>query len=114
MNIQALNAGKVVYIESDQILIKNEQDILDLIGETEFQDLVMHDYNFKPEVFDLSTKTLSFVLQKLTNYRVRLAIIGEFHSYPSKVLADFIRESNRQNNYVFLASLEDVRKTWSL
>lgn len=114
MKLQTLQPNKVVYLISDQILITKEQDILDLMGETEFQDLVLHDYNFPPEFFDLSTKILGDVLQKLTNYRVRLAVIGNFDSYPRTVLADFIRESNKHKQYLFVSSLEDVTTAWQL
>lgn len=102
------------YVISDQILIEKEQDILHLLGESQFHDLILHDYNFPPEFFDLSTKILGNVLQKLTNYQVRLAIIGDFSKYTSKVLADFIRESNRQQKYVFVNSLDDVKKCGTL
>lgn len=114
MNLTTLSPHKAVYIQSDQILITQEQDILDLIGETEFQDIVLHDHNFRPDFFDLSTLLLGNVLQKLTNYQVRLAVIGDFGSYSSKVLPDFIRESNRRKNHLFVPSLEEVKIIWKL
>ena len=103
-----------MYLVTDQVIITSEQDVLDLIGETEFQDLVVHDYNFSPAFFDLSTITLGHVLQKLTNYHVRLAIIGKFSEYPSTALRDFIRESNKQRKYLFVDSLEEVKKVWHI
>ena len=114
MSITPLSPHKVVYIQSDQILITQEQDILDLIGETEFQDIVLHDHNFRPDFFDLSTQLLGNVLQKLTNYQVRLAVIGDFGSYPSKILPGFIHESNRRKNSLFVSSLEEVKKIWEI
>lgn len=79
MKIIPYKQGNVVYIESDQVILNTEQDILDLMGETEFQDLILHDYNFHTDFFDLSTKLLGDVLQKMTNYQVRLAIVGDFN-----------------------------------
>lgn len=114
MKITNLQTDKVVYIESDQVLISGSQDILDLMGETEFQDIVLHDYNFSSDFFDLSTKTLGDVLQKLTNYQVRLAVIGDFKNYPSATLTDFIRESNKQHKYIFVSSLSEVKNSWQL
>lgn len=114
MEIKTLKKDQVVYIVSDQTLISTEQDILDLMGETNFQDLVLHDSNFAPEFFDLSTKVLGNILQKLTNYNVRLAIIGDFAKYPSKTLVDFMRESNRQKKYLFASSLDEVKTVWVL
>ncbi|MBP7875831.1 DUF4180 domain-containing protein [Candidatus Woesebacteria bacterium] len=114
MQLKTLQPNKVIYIVSDQVLITKEQDILDLIGETEFLDLVLHDYNFAPETFDLSSKILGDFLQKATNYRVRLAVIGDFSKYSSKILPDFIRESNRSKNYLFVTTLENVKVLWNL
>jgi len=114
MKTTTLKTDQIVYLESDQIIVSNEQDILDLMGEINFQDIVLHDYNFNKDFFDLSTRILGEVLQKLTNYRVRLAIIGDFSNYQSKALADFIRESNKQQKYLFVSSLEEVKKVWQI
>jgi hypothetical protein len=112
--IVTLKKDRISYLVSDQVLITNEQDVLDLIGELEFQHLVLHDYNFSPVFFDLSSGVLGAVLQKLTNYRVNLAVIGDFSRYPSKVLPRFIQESNRQGNYIFVPTLADVKEAWNL
>lgn len=101
------------YLISDKILIRSEQDALDLLGNSETQTLIMHDYNFEKDFFDLSTKKLGDVLQKFTNYRVRVAIIGDFSKYPSAVLPNFITESNRFGEYIFVHSLDEVKKMWA-
>ena len=36
------------------------------------------------------------ILQKFSNYRVRLAIVGDFTPYSSKSIKDFIYESNKK------------------
>lgn len=113
MKLQKLN-DQVTYIQSDQVVIAREQDVIDLMGEMNFQDIALHDYNFNPAFFDLSTKILGDVLKKLTTYKVRLADIGNFEKYPSKVLGDFIRESNRGRRYLFVSSLENVKSIWQL
>ena len=41
------------------------------------------------------------ILQKLTNYQVKLAIYGDFSRCTSKPLQDFIRESNRGRDFFF-------------
>lgn len=100
------------YLISNEILIKTEQDALDLMGNLDTDSIVLHEHNLEADFFDLSTRKLGNVLQKFANYRVRLAVIGDFNTYPSKVLPDFISESNRQKNYLFVSSLEEVRKIW--
>jgi len=40
------------------------------------------------------------------NYRMKLAIVGDFSRYTSKSLQDFIRESNRGNQVFFTDTVE--------
>jgi len=54
--------------------------------------------------FDLRTGFAGELLQKFSNYRMQIAIIGDFGVYRSKALHDFVRESNR-GNCVFLNQL---------
>ena len=109
----SLDNDQAIYYLSSEVLIKNTQDILDLIGGIDANAIVLHDYNFTLDFFDLSTRKLGEVLQKLANYHLRMAIIGDFTQYPSKVLPDLIRESNRHGDYLFVDSLEKVKKIWN-
>lgn len=104
---------QATYFISDQVLIRSEQDALNLMGEANTDAIILHDYNFEKEFFDLSTKTLGNVLQKFANYRVRLAIVGDFTKYPSKILKDLITESNRKRDYIFVTTLDDVKNIWA-
>ena len=54
------------------------------------------------DFFDLSTKIAGGILQKLINYKMKLAIIGDFYAYESKALKDFIHECNTGNNIFFV------------
>jgi uncharacterized membrane protein len=107
-----VNDGQATYFISDAILISSEQDALDIMGEAELGGIILHDYNFEKDFFDLSTRKLGDVLQKFTNYRMRLAIIGDFSKYPSKILPNFIAESNRHKKYIFVSSLDEVNNMW--
>lgn len=100
------------YFISNDILIQTEQDALDLMGNAETQTIILHDYNFEKNFFDLSTRKLGDILQKFSNYRTSLAIIGNFSKYYSKVLPNFIAESNRNKKNIFVSSLEEVIKVW--
>lgn len=59
-----------------------------------------------PEFFDLSTGVLGDVAQKCSNYRFRLAIVGDFDAYPSAALRAYIRESNRGGLVLFANTLD--------
>lgn len=108
--IDGLNAVEVV---SKDIFIKNPQDALDLMAETSADALVLYTHNFEDDFFDLSTKKLGEILQKFTNYRVKLAIVGDFSKYPSEILPQFIYESNRAGQYLFVPTLNEVLERWS-
>jgi len=104
---------EVSYIISPDVLIRNEQDALDIIGNLTTNFLILHDHNFERDFFDLSTRKLGEILQKLTNYHFCLAVIGDFEKYPSKTLKEFTGESNRRGRYLFVKSLDDVKRIWS-
>lgn len=99
-------------IVSDGVLIKTSQDALDVMAEVGFSNMVLRTYHFEPDFFDLSSRKLGDILQKWTNYGVKVAIIGYFTTYPSKVLKQFISESNRANQYLFVSNLEVVKRRW--
>jgi len=108
-SIDQLDVAEVI---SDSILITSTQDVLDLMGEVQADAYIFHTHNFEPDFFDLSTRKLGEILQKFTNYRIKVAIIGDFSIYPSATLKDFIYESNRVGEYLFVASIDEVIQRW--
>ncbi|HEY5469020.1 MAG TPA: DUF4180 domain-containing protein [Bacteroidales bacterium] len=48
------------------------------------------------------------ILQKFSNYNIKLANVGDFTKYKSKSLHDFIRESNKGNRIFFLQNFDDA------
>lgn len=91
--------------------LNSSQDILDLLGSfyPEHVDaLILHEADLAPEFFQLRTKLAGEILQKLVNYRVKVAIVGEFQKYQSKALADFIYECNRGRQIFFVPTREDA------
>ncbi|MGX7828311.1 GNAT family N-acetyltransferase [Actinokineospora sp. 24-640] len=65
-----------------------------------------------PEFFDLSTRLAGEVLQKLVNYQLGVAIVGDIgeHLARSGALTDFVRESNRGRHVWFVADLAELRR----
>jgi hypothetical protein len=110
-NIHTISGKEVVEVIADEVLIKNVQDALDLMANIG-RDLIMHKHNFDPHFFDLGTGLAGEILQKFTNYRVRLAIIGDFDRV-SKNFQAFIDESNQHGQYLFVSSLNEAKKIWS-
>lgn len=58
--------------------------------------------------FDLKSGFAGDILQKFSNYQVKLIIVGDFSEYTSKSLHAFIRECNRGNQVFFLGSVDEA------
>jgi hypothetical protein len=104
---------EIVEIITDEVLIKTPQDINTLVEDNYTAEyFILHTHNFEDKFFDLSTLILGETMQKLSNYNLKLAIVGDFNRYPSKILQSFIYESNKQKDYLFVSSVDDVLKIW--
>ena len=60
------------------------------------------------DFFDLKSGIAGEILQKFSNYRIRLAIVGDFSKYTNKSLKDFIYESNKGGQINFVDSQLDA------
>jgi len=109
--IQSGTSPKIAEIEKGSVMISSAGDILDIMGEVSYQDcgsIIIHSDGFSKEFFDLSTGIAGEILQKFSNYRMRLAIVGDFTHLASKSWRDFIRESNRGRSVNFLSSVDEA------
>ena len=116
IEIHTIGTTQVAEITSDQLVINQIEDGLDLIGNTRYQGahaVILHEQNINPEFFDLSTGMAGEILQKFSTYQLRLFIVGHFEKYPGKSLRDFIRESNKGRQVNFLNSAEEALKSIS-
>ena len=98
----------IAELRGEGVLVSNTGDALDLIGNAGARSIVLRAGQLHPDFFKLRTGLAGDILQKFTNYRVRLAIIGDFGKLQSPALRDFIRESNDDGQISFVASLEDA------
>jgi len=109
--IHNLNNTKIAELISEDLLIKEIQDGLDLMVNVYYQDIdkmIVYEKNIVPVFFDLKTGMAGEILQKFSNYKMKLAIIGDFSKYNSKSLNDFIFESNKIGQINFVSSLEEA------
>jgi hypothetical protein len=105
-----INNIKIAIPDTD-LTISCTQDAVDLLGETGIEDcsrIIIHEKNLHADFFTLSTGLAGDILQKFSNYRFKLAIIGDFSKFKSKSLQDFIRESNKGNRVFFTGNMEDA------
>ena len=85
-------------IRSEEQFINNVQDVLDLFGELYgqyYDGIILYERNITHDFFDLQTKLAGEILQKFSNYRIRLVIVGDWSKYTSRSLEAFICESNK-------------------
>ena len=114
MNIKVINKNDVniAVISSDDVIINNVQDALDLMVTARYDyncdKIIINKKNIIEDFFDLKTGIAGEIIQKYTNYQLPLAIIGEFHQYNSKSLNSFIYESNKGKNILFKGTEEEA------
>ncbi|MNS58898.1 hypothetical protein D3C72_918350 [compost metagenome] len=87
------------------------QDALDLIGDALGHDaevVVVPVARLHPEFWQLRTGMAGEFIQKLINYRLRFAVLGDLsaETAQSDALRDFVRESNRGRHVSFVADLD--------
>ena len=89
---------------SEGNVIATVEDGLNLVADIYYQGfdaIILHEATITPAFFDLKTGIAGEILQKFSNYRMRLAIVGDFATYQSKSFNDFFeRSKNRQINFV--------------
>ena len=103
-------------IRSEEQFINNVQDVLDLFGELYgqyYDGIILYERNITPDFFDLQTKLAGEILQKFSNYRIRLVIVGDWSKYTSRSLEAFICESNKGKTVNFSSSPTEALKLLS-
>ena len=111
MEFREIDSTGITEVIADDIIINNVEDGTDLVGNAYYQGcekMIICKDNITPDFFDLKTKLAGEILQKFSNYRVRLVILGDFSKVESKSLQDFIRESNKGKLVNFLQSKDEA------
>lgn len=111
-----VNGIRIAEVTSDTILIANAADGLDLLGNLYYQDvagILLYEQHITPDFFDLKTGIAGEILQKFSNYRMRLAIVGDFSNHTGKSINDFIYESNKGKQINFVRSQPEALKALS-
>lgn len=107
------NGISTAEVISNEIIINSADDALELMGNMYYQGydkIIMYQKNITPDFFDLKNGMAGDILQKFSNFRIGLAIIGDFTIISSKSLKDFIYESNRGKQVNFFPSVNEALK----
>ncbi|RYJ43283.1 DUF4180 domain-containing protein [Flavobacterium beibuense] len=106
-----INNLTVAEIVSPGVVITTAEDGIDLVGNLYYQGFdkaILYKEHITPAFFDLKNRLAGEILQKFSNYRMKLVIVGDFTKYESKSLKDFIFESNKGTTVNFVASVTEV------
>ena len=106
------NNMKAAVIHSNELLITDVQSALDLIMTVMYEEdctnIAVNKEAVAEDFFVLSTRLAGEILQKFINYRVKMAVYGDYSRYTSKPLKDFIYESNKGKDFFFVSTKEDA------
>lgn len=89
---------QIAELLSDDILIQTTEEGTQLLADLYYQGfdlIIIKAHQLNPSFFDLKSGLAGEILQKCSNFRVRLTIIGDFSDVSGKSLRDFIYESNK-------------------
>jgi hypothetical protein len=100
----------VLEFQADGAKLSSDRDASDVISgawENHATMVAIPVERFEGAFFDLSTRLAGEFTQKLVNYRIRLAIVGDISEYAaaSSALSSYVYESNRGSQIWFVDSL---------
>jgi hypothetical protein len=105
-----LHGDGILEIIDDNIIIKETDDVFGLFIMNDCSTIILRRENIISGFFDLSTGIAGELLQKFSNYSKRMAIIGNFDDIKSKYFKDFIYESNKTKQIIFVKTIEEALK----
>ncbi len=114
MNIEKIVCGKscAATVSGDDFLIADAESLLDLLMMAKYEagtkNLVLDKRQLAEEFFVLSSGLAGEILQKIVTYGGKIAVYGDFSSYNSKPLNDFIYECNKGGCVFFAATKEEA------
>jgi len=87
---------------------------MDLLGNAAYQGaewMVLPIGSLSPAFFDLKTKLAGEIFQKLTNYNLKCAVVGDISEQvsTSKSLHDFVYECNNGSQIAFVKSMTEFK-----
>lgn len=110
MTIELIERGEntVALVQSGTPLICDGPSALELAVNAGAQCIAVNKAAVSEDFFDLSTGVAGDAVQKLVNYRYRLAIVGDFSQYSSKALRDYMYECNNGRHLYFVPTTEQA------
>jgi hypothetical protein len=113
MAVVEIENTRVLYLEDEGALIERPDQANDLIGDAwghEATAIAIPVGRLHPEFFRLGSGLAGEITQKLVNYRILCAVIGDISPFleQSSALRDYVWESNRGSSVWFLADRTEL------
>lgn len=106
--VHRIKGKEIAEIREAACMIKTAQDMLDVMAAAPSNIIVIRKENLDDSFFDLRSGLAGEILQKASNYSVRLGIVGDFSHYTSASLRDFIYECNKGTQIMFAATVQEI------
>jgi len=108
-----LHGVHVLQLAADGAPIRTARDATDLISkawEDRAKVLAIPVARLDADFFQLSSGVAGEIVQKFATYQMRVAIVGNISRYvdQSKSLRDFVRETNRGDQFWFVLNREQL------
>ncbi|WP_082716890.1 DUF4180 domain-containing protein [Microterricola viridarii] len=106
---------RVLHVDPVGAPIVGPEDTSDLVGNAWIENvelIALPVSRLDPEFFRLASGQAGALLQKVVNYQLRLAVIGDIstHLAASGALRDFVWESNRGEHIWFFAEVAELER----
>lgn len=102
----------IIVVNSETPLITDRQSTIDFITsfvyENNINKIAINKAAISRDFFKLSTGLAGEVAQQFTNWRCRIAIIGDFSEYTSKPLLDYMYECNKGQTLYFVNNEDEA------
>lgn len=114
MTVETMGEFTVLHLPDAGSLLASERDAADLVNDAlnaGARVVAVPTARFDDMFFHLSTRIAGEFIQKVVQYRVKLAILGDLsdHLATSAALRAFVYESNRGDDVWFLADGDALR-----
>jgi hypothetical protein len=96
--IESNGNKRYIVSSSSDVLMHSTADLLELLAlaaENSTNLIMLNETNFSPDFYNLKTGLAGEFLQKFSNYRMRVAILGTFSTIRSERFRELMHEANK-------------------
>lgn len=111
VHFHEVNNKKIAEVTDKNLVISTTDEALELMVNIYYSDcsrIIIFEENLHPGFFDLSTRLAGDILQKISNYRMKLAVVFDESKYTGKSLRDFVYECNKGRQVFFVKDRDDA------